>query len=65
MLLKGVLSFYQQDNNNQQLLKEKSSNFRRGSVAIRYCSPSTLPDAANFAKEGWEKLLMKLSKIPS
>ena len=35
LLLKHLPSFYQLDNDNQQLLKEEASNFCRGSVGVR------------------------------
>ena len=56
LLLKDLLSFYQLDSDNQQLLKEESSKFRRGSVGVRYGRPVTLIDATNNAKEEWNKV---------
>ena len=44
------------DNDNPQLLKEESSKFYRGSFDFRYGQPVTLPDAANYAKEEWDKV---------
>ena len=56
MILNCVLSFYLLDNDNPQLLKEESSKFYRGSFDFRYGQPVTLPDAANYAKEEWDKV---------
>ena len=50
LLLKYVLSLYQVDNDNQQLLKEESSKFSIGSVGVRFGRPATLLDAANYSK---------------
>ena len=55
MILKDVLSFYQQDNDSQKLLK-KSSKFRRGSVGVRYDRSTTLLDEANYTKEEWDEV---------
>ena len=51
--------FYNQQvrNYNLQLLKEEGFSFRRGSVGVRYGRPATLLDAANYAKEEWDKLV--------
>ena len=54
--LKDVVSFYHLDNHNQRLLKEEASNFRREFVGVRYGIPATLPDAANYAREEWDKV---------
>ena len=52
-----LLSFYQVDNENQQLLKEEGSKFRKGSVGVCYDSPETLLDAANYVKETCGKVI--------
>ena len=51
LLLKDVLSFYRLDNVNQQLLKEKGSKVRRGSVIVCYAMTDVNLDAANYTKE--------------
>ena len=56
VLLKDVLSFYQLDNDNQQLIKEKSSKFCRGSIGGHYGRPETLLDAANYVREECDKV---------
>ena len=56
LLLKDVLSFYQLDNDNQQLLKEECFKFRRGYVGICYGRLASLLDAANYTKEQWNKV---------
>ena len=56
LLLKDVLSFYQLDNDNQQLLKEEGSNFYRGFVDVRYDRPATLLDEAKYTKDEWDKV---------
>ena len=51
------MSFYQLNNDNQQLLKEERSKFRRGFVVVRYDRSVTLLDAASYAKEEWDKVI--------
>ena len=55
LLVKDVLSFDQLDSDNQQLLKQEGYKFHRGYVSVRYGRPATLLDAANYAKEEWDK----------
>ena len=68
---KYVLSFFQMDNGNQQLLKEQVSKFLCwvsrfwGSVGVRYGRPATLLDSANYAKEEWYKVTEKPLKMLS
>ena len=61
MLLKYVLSLYQVDNDNQQLLKE-GSKFRRGFIGVRYDRAATLLDAANYAGEERDKVTYETIK---
>ena len=61
-LLKDVLSFYRLDNVNQQLLKEKGSKVRRGSVIVCYAMTDVNLDAANYTKEEQDKVTYKTIK---
>ena len=57
LLLKDVLSLFEINNDNQQLLNKDGSKFRRKSVCVRYGRPVTLLDAANYAKHSWDKFI--------
>ena len=65
LLLKEIMSFCKLCNDSQQLLKKECCKFCRGSVGVSYGRLPFLLDVANYIKEEWTKLLMKLSKIPS
>ena len=56
LLLKYVLLFCQLDNDNQQLLKEEGSKLCRRLVGVHYVRLATLLEAANYAKEEWDKV---------
>ena len=58
MFLKDVVSYiyYELNCDNQQLIK-KGSEFRRGSVGVRYGKPAT-----NYAKDAWDKVTYETIK---
>ena len=56
LILKDVLSFYELNNDNQKLLKEEVYKCRKRFIGVCYGRLATLLDAANYAKEAWDKV---------
>ena len=63
LLLKDVLTFSQLDSDNQQLIKEDASKFRRVSVGVQYVNLQFSLIKLITLKKNGTKLLMKPSKL--
>ena len=65
LILKKKCSFYPWAEQLQpKITKKEGSKYCRGSVGFHYSKPAALLNVANYAKETWEKILIKLLKVP-
>jgi hypothetical protein len=62
LYLKGVLDFYELDEEAKLRKKMQGQRLRRGAAGVAYGNPAHLLDAASYVKEAWQSVSLSFIK---